>query len=218
MNVTCDNPHANWAMLKMMGAKLDADDLKVTLTHVNALEIPIYVILDVVHCIKLVRNCFASSREIFTSKDEKVSWTYIEKLETKQREEGLHLANKLRRRHIDWKDNKMKVSLAVQTLSRSVASSLELLKTKLDPEFTDVQPTVEFVRIFNDLFDIFNSKHKFGGSYVSPNKAPLTLDNIVMWKTLFETGQLYIESLHLQKSCDSKSQLIKSRKKLVFWA
>ena len=86
----------------------------------------------------------------------------------------------------------------------------------MDPEFTDVQPTVEFVRIFNDLFDIFNSKHKFGGSYVSPHKAPLTLDNIVMWKTLFETGELYIESLHLQKSCDSKSQLIKSRKKAGF--
>ena len=51
-------------------------------------------------------------------------WKFIEELHKLQETEGLRLANKLRSAHIDWKPQKMKVNLAAQTLSSSVADAL----------------------------------------------------------------------------------------------
>ena len=47
------------------------------------------------------------------------------RLQELQESEGLHLANKLRPAHVNWKPQKMKVNLAVQALSSSVAHALE---------------------------------------------------------------------------------------------
>lgn len=52
----------------------------------------------------------------------------------------------------------MKVDLAVQTLSASTADSLESLMKHGVPDFEDAAATIRFVRLFNDLFDIFNTK------------------------------------------------------------
>lgn len=41
---------------------------------------------------------------------------------------GLNLANKLTATHMEWKKNVMKVKLAAQTLSSSVADALEFFK------------------------------------------------------------------------------------------
>jgi len=54
----------------------------------------------------------------------------------------------------------MKVKLATQLLSRSVAESLIFCKDKLNLEdFKNCDATVNFVKIMNDAFDILNS-HK----------------------------------------------------------
>jgi hypothetical protein len=42
-----------------------------------------------------------------------------------QEEKDLHLANKIRRRHVNFQGEKMKVKLAVQTFSSEVAEALE---------------------------------------------------------------------------------------------
>jgi hypothetical protein len=64
-----------------------------------------------------------------------------------QEEEGLHAANKLRKAHLDWGRQKMKVSLATQTLSRSVADAIKFCRERLLlPQFQGSEATEEFIR------------------------------------------------------------------------
>lgn len=49
------------------------------------------------------------------------------------------------------------MSLAAQTLSRSVASSLKYLMNSQQPSFRNCAGTIRFARQINDLFDIFNT-------------------------------------------------------------
>ncbi len=75
--------------------------------------------------IKLVRNTM-SEWKILKDKDGKViNWQFLVQLQEFQESEGLRLANKLRSNHINWKLQKMKVNLAAQALSSSVADTLE---------------------------------------------------------------------------------------------
>lgn len=53
---------------------------------------------------------------------------------------------------------KMKVKLAAQTFSKSVADALEVCSVDLQlREFYECAPTIQFIRLINDLFDILNS-------------------------------------------------------------
>lgn len=72
----------------------------------------------------------------------------------------MHLGNKLRSAHIEFRKQKMKVRFATQLFSKSVAQALEVCKKHLHlPQFQDCSATIEFISKFNDLFDIFNSKN-----------------------------------------------------------
>ena len=67
----------------------------------------------------------------------------------------------------------MNVTVTAQTLSCSVASTITFVRENNDAEFHDSIATTEFVLLMNNLFDILNSKSKFGRGY----KAPLSLEN-----------------------------------------
>ena len=68
----------------------------------------VYVILDVCHKLKLLRNSFADGLILNTSDGETIRWKYIEELNKLQETEGLRLGNKLKIAHIQWKKQKMK--------------------------------------------------------------------------------------------------------------
>lgn len=51
----------------------------------------------------------------------------------------------------------MKVHLAAQTLSDSVASSLDLAREQNVSEFQNSEATSSFLRVINELFDLLNS-------------------------------------------------------------
>lgn len=87
-----------------------------------------------------------------------INWDYLVKLVNKKRFEGLLLATKIRIRHLNWAREKMKVKIATQTLSRSVADALLYLNK--DPGFHNVEPTASFIQKFNNLFDVFNSRNR----------------------------------------------------------
>ena len=75
-----------------------------------------------------------------------IKWQFVEELHKLQESEGLHLANKLRSDHIKWKPQKMKVNLAAQALSSSVADALEYCEGKLKlPQFQRCGPTVQCI-------------------------------------------------------------------------
>ena len=68
-NVTCDNAASNITALTLLGAKLSKlKELKVTLNLENTLQVPIFVILDTCHLMKLVRGTFHDMQQSLNRK------------------------------------------------------------------------------------------------------------------------------------------------------
>ena len=192
VNITCDNPVSNWSMFNNLGAKLYQPEPKVTLDVKNILGIPIFAILDVCHLLKLLRNSWGDYKVLIDGNGNAACWNYVERLHDLQTSSGLHLANRLRSQHIDFKSNKMDTSLAAQTLSKSVAKSIGYCDKVLEnPSFTGSEATINFIRTFDDLFDLLNSKSKFG----KDSKGPLCKKNFDVWSEKFKTYTQYILSL-----------------------
>jgi hypothetical protein len=74
---------------------------------------------------------------------------------------------------MQWQKHKMNVSVVAQTLSCSVASAITFLRENNVAEFHDSSATTEFILLMNNVFDILNSKSKFGRR----SKAPISLEN-----------------------------------------
>ena len=195
VSVTSDNPSSNWSMFNQLGARLHDKTPKVSLNVKNIMDIPVFVTLDACHLIKLVRNSIGDYISFVNADEEEINWTYIVKLCELQNENGLHLASKLRNQHIDFSSDKMKTKLAVQTLSKSTANALSLCENVLKkPEFKGAKATSEFCQIFNDVFDILNSKSKFGKGY----SAPIDSESYEHLKEKFEYIEKYIHGLKMK--------------------
>jgi hypothetical protein len=77
---------------------------------------------------------------------------FLVELHKLQEKMGLHLANKLSSTHINWKQQPMKVKLAVQTLSRSVADAIDYCRDVLNlPEFVGSEATTRFIQLCDRL-------------------------------------------------------------------
>ena len=85
--------------------------------------------------------------------DGDINWCFIDKMNTLQETEGLHLANRLSSKHVDFEGQKMKVSLAAQTLSSSVASALTMLCRSQDVNFKGCEATIKFIQAM--IFCVF---------------------------------------------------------------
>ena len=101
MSLTCDNAANNWTMLSELGAKLTFNGMNTKLDLTNVLGLPLFVTLDVCHLIKLVRNTLGDFKLLKNGRNEAISWEYFENLHSLQETKGLHLANKLRKKHIN---------------------------------------------------------------------------------------------------------------------
>ena len=179
-------------MMTKLGARLNTADPKVSLDLRNTLNIPILVIFDVCHLLKLLRNTLGDYKTLLDDESNQIKWNCIEKLHETQSSEGLHAANKLRAGHIDWISNKMKTRFAAQTFSKSVGTSLLFCKDVVKLKaFEDCGATVNFVYKINDLFDLLNSKSKFGKGC----KAPLSRENLELWTEKFDDISGYISTL-----------------------
>ena len=125
VSFTCDGQATHLAILKLLGARLSADNMQAYFPHPCDANVKVYIFLDACHMIKLVRNTWSDWKVLQDEDGDTIEWKYVVKLHELQEQEGLRLANKLRSAHIDWKPQKMKVNLAAQTLSSSVADALE---------------------------------------------------------------------------------------------
>ena len=65
----------------------------------------------------------------------------------------------------------MNVSVAAQILSSSVAAGMIYLRNLNVKQFEKCEQTAEFIQNINDVYDILNTKSKFGKRF----KSPLTL-------------------------------------------
>lgn len=119
-SITFDGASANVSMCSHLSS---ADNLKPFFPHLTTGE-NVYILLDPSHMIKLVRNAFGFQKQFKDMHNKFVNWHFLESLVKRQTFEGLHLATRLRQRHIEWTEEKMRVKLATQTLSKSVADAL----------------------------------------------------------------------------------------------
>ncbi|GBO14552.1 DNA transposase THAP9, partial [Araneus ventricosus] len=174
ISLTFDGTSVNLSTANCLGCTLNSQSLNTSFKHPITNQ-DVCVLLDPSHMIKLIRNTLASKGSLFDGNGKMIKWDYIVSLHKLQHTEGLLVATKLRTRHIEWKREKMKVKLATQVLSASVADALLYLANDLKlPEFEGCEATAEFLKCFNTLFDILNSRNILSKGF----KAPLQKLNI----------------------------------------
>lgn len=117
----------------------------------------INVFYDPCHMIKLIRNTLGEFGSLIDKDGNMINFKYLSLLLEIQSEKGLHLANKLKQAHILFSKQKMKVRLAVQLLSKSVADALSFCEENFD-QFKGSKPTIKFINIIDDAFDVLNSR------------------------------------------------------------
>ena len=164
-SITCAT---NFSTMKKLGCNLNVDNyddiqcsFKLPITNDN-----VYFIPDACHMLKLVRNTLGNIKEINSNKGT-IMWSYIENLHFIQQELSFKLSNKLSASHIFWKNNKMKVKFAAQTLSTSTADALEYLRLINYPNFSNTEATVEYCRNIDRLFDFLNARNHFAKGFKS---------------------------------------------------
>lgn len=156
ISLTSDGLNANIVVAKLLGAKFA--EKKPYFESSTYPKQKIYIIFDPPHMLKLVRKHF-SNHKLYSDKG-LVNWNFLRILVDRQSQANFNLCNKLTQHHINWYERPMNVKLAAETISSSVADVLEQLQNDDYEEFQKTESTVEFLRIFNDLFDIFNFSAK----------------------------------------------------------
>eukprot|EP00794_Sanderia_malayensis_P009521 gene9521-10508_t len=81
------------------------------------------------------------------------------------------------------------VNLAAQALSSSVADALEFCAKNLNlKEFKGCEATVKFLRLFDHLFDVLNSRNPFAKGF----KSPIRASNKNSWDSFLSLAYDYI--------------------------
>lgn len=189
-SMTLDGLKTNMSMCHALGADFNGDAHIPDPFNENR---RIYIFLDPPHMLKLARNCVAS-RNLIDGKGRKIEWRYFQLLYEAQKNLSWNLGNKLTKAHMQWDKKKMNVQLAGETLSSSVAASMEFLKQESE-EFHDVDGTVNYTRIINDIFDVMNSTGRDG---VTGFKRPITLETHRELFNRFEEAIDYIKDLRVE--------------------
>lgn len=182
-SLTFDGLISNPSMCEKLGANLNvhSENFKPYL-QIDGQDI--FIFFDPSHMQKLARNVLAEKEILYDANGKTIKWQFIKKLVKFKINNNL-MPHKLTLNHINWKANIMKVELAVQTLSGSVAYNLNFLSRTNHPSFRNAQPTGQYENIFNYLFDAFNSKaNKYKEN---PLKRPLTQVHSVQCLTALYT-------------------------------
>lgn len=127
----------------------------------------VFVIYDPPHLIKNVRNNLKKGDLHYD--DQTVSWKHIVAFYSKDTTLKIRMAPKLTERHINLPAfSAMKVSLATQVFSHSVAAGINTL-ANLNFLPPDACVTAEFLETFDQLFNTFNSSsQKSSQKYCMP--------------------------------------------------
>lgn len=207
MSLTFDGLSSNLTMCNLFGASFKRDDFRPYFTLPNG-ERRIFIILDPSHMIKLARNCIGNNKILIGSNNSKIRWSYFVRLE-KYRELGFKHSHKLNKTHIQYQRSKMNVKIASQTLSNSVADSMEYLKKHNHQGFAKCSATIEYIRCINDLFDIMNTKDATSENIFKNAISPKN-ENVVF--ACFDKSMAYLQKLRLEDG----TYLIDSNKRTAF--
>lgn len=204
-SVTFDGLISNLTMCNLLGASFDPYDFKPYFKLDNQ---KIHIILDPSHMIKLARNCVANNKLLLDHSNSEIRWELFVHLE-KFREKGLSHTHKLNRKHIEWFNNKMNVQTAVETLSNSVADSMQFLMNQGYPEFSNATATIEYTRCMNNIFDIMNTKNTNSDNIFKQAITPSNEEKVFAY---FDYASRYIQKLKLSNG----KTIIDSAKRCAF--
>ena len=190
--LTCDGTKTNFSAMKLMGCKIGKTAECIDGRFVFGKEKNVIQWTpDIVHMLKLARNALSDMKVMRDGEGRLIEWRFIEELHDEQVREGIKFRNKLSSQHIHYHRQKMKVRLAAQTLSSSVADAIDFLRLTGLPQFQNSEGTVKFIRTVDRLFDLLNAKSPHGKGF----KSPLRLGNRQVWNTVIEDSISYLSSL-----------------------
>lgn len=157
--------------------------------------------------VKLLRNCLGDWKVLYDENGQIIKWYYFKNLVHLQNESGLHAATKIRNCHIYYFKEKMKVRLAVQTFSTSVANAISFCMNdlKLD-NFQGADATIDFCFRINNIFDILNTRN-----FLSKSKYNKSTNK----KTRTEMYQYIEESIEYLSSIQCNEKLPKHGKRSI---
>jgi len=172
--------------------------------------------------LKLCRNTLRDYKQIFFH-NESIQWQYFKELVKLQEESELHAGTKIRRRHINYFKEKMKVNLAAQTFSCSVADAFQYCSESLKiKEFLNCGQTIKFCRTINDIFDFLNTRNFLNKSEF---KKPLRKCGALKIYNFIENYIKYISNLNVEivkkeggQQVKSKISILESQRRTELWA
>ncbi len=210
-SITADGTSVNLSTFSLLGCKFGTTykDMVTKFKHPTE-DYHVYIILDPCHMLKLARNALGTLHSFTDNDGKKIMWSFFKNLCLIQEEHGLKMANKLSPKHLEFEKHKMKVNLAAQTLSSSVADAIENLDNVMElPNFKDSQETVIFCRTIDRLFDMLNSRNPLGKGY----KQPLRLNTQDIWESTLRSTADYLLSL---KTDTVPAQLLSTHPRKTF--
>jgi len=159
--LTFDGAASNISMATTLGAKLYHPEMKTYILHPITRE-KVFIFLDPCHMLKLCRNTFGDWKTLYDKDGQEIKWELLKQLVNLQDSAQLHLATKIRSRHINFYKEKMKVKLAAQTLSESVAKALTYCEDQKISDFEKSNATSQFCQNINNIFDVLNTRNFLG--------------------------------------------------------
>lgn len=170
-----------------------------------------YIILDPPHMLKLARNCIGNTSALIEENGGRIMWKYFEEMEQFRIVRGYTLTHKMNKRHMHWRNFKMNVRMAAQTLSNSVATSMKYLMDTGHEEFSDASATIQYTEYINNVFDIMNTGKNTSHTNIFKNAInPLTADQVFAY---FNEVIHYLRNITLPNS--EKENNTKGKRKLI---
>lgn len=196
-SVTFDGDPVHKKMCEKLGANLD-----IFSEHFQPYFVfggkKISIFYDICHNEKLIRGQLDKKKILIDQNGDEVKWSYIQNLVRYTKEMEFIGTHKLKQAHLDWRRRPMNVRIAIETLSKSTANSIEFLRLKNYPEFIDAEPTENFIRLFDTLFDIYNTKIHHSNENLFKNA--LDVKNKDAIYALFSKATDYIKELKLNRN------------------
>ena len=183
--LTSDGTSSNLSTFRLLGCLLSLTYESITAKFKHpTLDHDVFCVLDPCHMLKLARNTLADLGSMVyvdeNGESNEICWKFLQHLHDVQENYGMKLANKLTSNHIKYQSHKMKVDLAAQTLSSSVADAIDFPNiVEKDARFQNSEATVNFIRTIDKLFDILHTRNPLGKG----SKQPLKLPNQAEWET-----------------------------------
>lgn len=138
-SITCDGCCDKYKNLHLIGFEISSQD---GIPHIKQFNnnTNISCILDLYHILKLCRNSLAAETEL-NSPSGPIPFKFINKLHDLQEKAYFTIANSLSKQYINRFAKKIKVKIAAQTISASVAGATEFLS---HPDFANSQASSKF--------------------------------------------------------------------------